>query len=104
MSTPIKFGYIGPELPTDYNRLSSRMRAIIRVEYAQRQKGFCHYCNAPLDSLPSPEVRAKKVDWRYFPPGFTRSPLHLHHDHKTGMTIGVVHALCNAVLWQYHGE
>lgn len=31
-------------------------------------------------------------------------PVHLHHDHKTGLTIGAVHAKCNAVLWQYYGE
>jgi hypothetical protein len=30
--------------------------------------------------------------------------VHLHHSHETGMTIGAVHARCNAVLWQYHGE
>jgi hypothetical protein len=28
----------------------------------------------------------------------------LHHCHQTGLTIGAVHAKCNAVLWQYHGE
>ena len=39
-----------------------------------------------------------------FPPNFFKWPVHLHHSHDTGMTIGAVHARCNAVLWQYHGE
>jgi len=39
-----------------------------------------------------------------FPRGFFGYPIHLHHSHDTGMTIGAVHAHCNAVLWQYEGE
>lgn len=104
MSTPIKFGYMGPELPTDYTRLTPRMRAIVRTEYAQRQKGFCCHCNAPLDGRPADHILAKPINWNLFPSNFDKWPLHLHHDHRTGMTIGVVHAYCNADLWQYHGE
>jgi len=46
----------------------------------------------------------KRIDWDLFPPGFLKNPVHLHHNHDTGMTIGAVHAYCNAVLWQYYGE
>ena len=31
-------------------------------------------------------------------------PIHLHHDHDTDLTIGAVHAYCNAILWEYHNE
>jgi hypothetical protein len=33
-----------------------------------------------------------------------KSPIHLQHDHDTGLTEGAVHAYCNAVLWQYEGR
>jgi hypothetical protein len=39
-----------------------------------------------------------------FPKNFLKWPVHLHHSHDTGMTIGAVHSYCNAVLWQYHNE
>jgi hypothetical protein len=49
-------------------------------------------------------VMSKKINVDLFPPNFFKWPVHLHHDHRTGMTIGAVHCRCNAVLWQYHGE
>lgn len=33
-----------------------------------------------------------------------RYPVHLQHNHDTGMTEGAVHARCNAVMWQYLGR
>jgi hypothetical protein len=39
-----------------------------------------------------------------FPELFLKYPVHLHHSHVTGLTIGAVHAYCNAVLWVYHDE
>jgi hypothetical protein len=104
MSTPTKVGYLGPSLPTRYAGLSPAMRRLIRAEYAQRQEGKCLHCAWPLEGPPSAEVRAKPINWNLFPPNFTKWPLHLHHDHRTGLTIGTVHAYCNAVMWQYHGE
>jgi hypothetical protein len=44
------------------------------------------------------------IDRELFPPGFFNYPVHLHHSHNSGLTIGAVHSYCNAVLWHYHGE
>ena len=41
---------------------------------------------------------------RLFPESFFKYPVHLHHSHDTGKTIGAVHAYCNAVLWEYYGQ
>jgi hypothetical protein len=46
----------------------------------------------------------KKINARLFPPNFFNWPVHLHHCHVTGLTIGAIHCHCNAVLWQYHGQ
>jgi hypothetical protein len=55
---------------------------------------------------PTKEMQQKSINFSLFPGGigFLKYPIHLHHDHNTGMTIGAVHARCNAILWQYHGE
>ena len=42
--------------------------------------------------------------WDLFPPNFLKYKVHLQHNHSTGMTEGAVHALCNAVMWQYEGR
>jgi len=47
---------------------------------------------------------SNQINENLFPPKFLNWPVHLHHDHKTGMTVGAVHSHCNAVLWQYHNE
>lgn len=91
-------------LPTDYAVLSPSQRREVRAEYARRQDGKCYHCKGPLDSPPPAEIERKSIDWKRFPPSFLKWPHHLHHDHDTGLTIGTVHARCNAVLWQYHGE
>jgi hypothetical protein len=44
------------------------------------------------------------VDLKLFPRGFLSNPVHLHHCHTTGLTIGAVHSRCNAILWQHHGQ
>jgi hypothetical protein len=90
--------------PQNYTRMTQPERAELRARYVEHQGGKCHYCAHELSSEPSPEVQAKSINWKRFPPNFLRWPVHLHHSHKTGMTIGAVHARCNAVLWQYHGE
>lgn len=43
------------------------------------------------------------IDERLFPKGFFDHPVHLHHNHDTGLTIGAIHCYCNAISWQYHG-
>ena len=89
------------KLPTDYTRLEWWERAEVREQYVEDQKGLCAFCEKPLEELP---IQDKKIDWTLFPPNFLKYPIHLQHDHNTGMTEGAVHAYCNAVLWQYHGR
>lgn len=94
------------KLPRNYNKLSSKERRDTRLEYIEIQKGVCYYCLNSLEGLPSKDVlsRESNINWKLFPEGFLKHPIHLHHNHDTGLTIGAVHALCNAVLWVYHGE
>ena len=92
------------DLPVRYDKLDIMTKIAVREEYARIQGGVCAHCNAPLKGNPSAHVTSKKVDKRRFPPTFFKYPVHLHHSHKTGLTIGAVHNYCNAVLWQYHGE
>lgn len=90
--------------PVDYTKLDWRERKNVRLSYIEAQNGNCCYCGDPLDGLARIDVALKKVNKNLFPETFWNHPIHLHHDHKTGMTIGAVHNQCNAVLWQYHGE
>lgn len=91
-------------LPVDYRTLTAYKRKQVRDAYVINQLGRCYHCSEPLNGSPSKEVLNKKLNLRLFPIGFLKHPVHLHHDHKTGMTIGAVHSRCNGVLWQYHGE
>lgn len=91
-------------LPVNYNAIHYTERKKVREEYARRQKGSCHYCCAPLDGHPTDDVLAKPVTKGKFPGNFFKWPVHLHHNHVTGMTIGAVHNYCNAVLWEYENE
>jgi hypothetical protein len=92
------------ELPLNYNKLSQIERRTCRELYVVRQFGRCYHCKERLNAEPHIDILNKHVDLSLFPKGFLNNPVHLHHNHKTGMTIGAVHARCNAVLWQYHGE
>ena len=92
------------KLPVDYNKLPKAKVRIVREAYIKRQKGLCAHCGKPLTGKPSEEVLALEINKDLFPKFFFNYPIHLHHDHDTGMTIGAIHNTCNAVLWQYHGE
>lgn len=92
------------ELPVNYDKLTPSERRRVREEYVLQQNNTCYYCKESLSNKASEAVRNKKINYKLFPPMFFRWPVHLHHNHNTGMTIGAVHARCNAVLWQYHGE
>jgi hypothetical protein len=92
------------KLPVDYTKLSSSERRDVRNEYVRLQGGKCAHCKWPLSGLASPIARGRHINKNLFPPGFFAYPVHLHHDHDTGMTIGAVHNICNAVLWQYYGK
>lgn len=88
-------------LPTDYTLLTAKQRRIVREQYILNQKGLCAHCKNPLHTEP---VTILIISKELFPTGFFNNPVHLHHNHNTGMTIGAVHAKCNAILWQYFGE
>lgn len=90
--------------PQNYNKLSQDERRELRQRYSMAQKGKCCHCEQPLGKEPPENILRLKIDHSLFPDGFFKYPVHLHHCHDTEMTIGAVHAVCNAVLWQYHGE
>jgi hypothetical protein len=92
------------KLPINYDRATRQERREARLEYVKEQGGKCQYCEEPLDGDPEILTLRERINLSLFPPGFMDNPVHLHHNHNTGMTIGAVHAHCNAVLWQYHGE
>ena len=89
------------ELPVNYDKLHYTERRAVREEYIKIQEGKCCHCKEPLDEE---QPHTKPIDRKLFPTGFFDWPVHLHHCHKSSMTIGAVHNYCNAVLWQYHGE
>jgi len=91
-------------LPINYSQAHWSVRKEAREQYIIEQGGLCYFCKSPLNGDPSDDIACKPINLSLFPPNFLKWPVHLHHCHKTGMTIGAVHAYCNAVLWQYHGE
>ncbi len=90
-----------PALPAMYDKLTAAERRWVREEYVRLQGGNCSHCKA---SLAEKVPRRLPIDERLFPPGFFTHPIHLHHSHASGLTLGAVHCECNAILWQYHGE
>jgi len=91
-------------LPLDYTKLTGKERRIVREQYTTEQEGTCWRCAHPLDGKPPKEITDLKINWKLFPPGMLRNPIHLQHNHYTGMTEGAVHAYCNCVMWQYEGR
>jgi len=91
------------KLSVDYTKLTPSERKKVRNQYVALQEGICPVCKNPLASQPAEFVLKHKINWEMFPDNFLKHPVHLHHDHNTGMTIGAVHAYCNAYSWQYHG-
>ena len=89
-------------LPVDYTKLTTKQRKAVREQYVEEQKGKCSECGHPLSG--PPRHFDFFINKKLFPIGFFNNPIHLHHNHKTGMTIGAVHAKCNAIAWQYFGE
>lgn len=90
------------KLPVVYDKLSSNGRRAVRAEYVRQQKNKCWYCEEDLFQEPV-KIREKytKINLKNFPEGFLDKPIHLQHNHNTGLTEGAVHAYCNAVLWEY---
>jgi len=92
------------KLPIIYDDTHFTIRKKVRNEYIKIQGGKCWHCKSDLCGEASKEMQSKRINKKLFPPNFFKWPHHLHHDRKTGLTIGTVHALCNAILWQYHGQ
>ncbi len=91
-------------LPKKYDKLTRYQKAMVKRQYIEEQKGNCWYCNSDLTEPPPEKILKFRVDLKWFPKGFMDNPIHLQHDHNTGLTEGAVHAYCNAVLWQYFGR
>lgn len=90
--------------PVDYTTLNWQERRAVREHYIKDQNGLCMYCNEDIFSEPPNHITSKRINWSIFPPNFLKHPIHLQHNHSTGMTEGAVHAYCNAVMWQYEGR
>ena len=92
------------ELPINYETLHWTERKIVREQYIKEQNNICIYCGCPLTSDPPEEIKNREINWELFPPNFLKYPVHLQHNHDTGMTEGAVHSICNAIMWQYEGK
>jgi len=90
-----------PELPANYSKLNSYQRRDVRLRYMALQENKCCYCNTLLTKNPSLVVLSKPINKDLFPKNFFSYPIHLHHHHDTDLTIGALHAYCNAVSWQH---
>lgn len=90
-------------LPVNYTELPWTERREVREQYVKEQRGKCHYCGGSLYEPAPKQIIEKKINWKLFPENFLKYPIHLHHNHDTGMTEGAVHNYCNAVMWQYEG-
>lgn len=86
---------------THYYRLMTRQqRRQVRLQLAKEQGNMCWYCKQPLSGPPSPDIDNYAFNKHLFPKGMFDFPVHLHHDHNSGICVGAVHAKCNAYMWQ----
>lgn len=92
------------KLPVVYNDLNWKQRQKVRAEYIKIQNEKCMYCGESIWNEAPMHIKTKEINWSLFPPNFLKYPIHLQHNHDTGLTEGVVHNYCNAVMWQYEGE
>lgn len=88
-------------LPVDYNKLRWTERREVREQYIKEQQWKCAHCGHSLKESAPKEITDMKINWSLFPENFLQYPIHLQHNHTTGMTEGAVHNYCNAVMWQY---
>jgi len=91
-------------LPVEYDKLKRWEKKDVRDQYIEEQKGKCWHCGCSLEENPPEKITRKPINWKLFPKNFLKHPVHLQHDHFTGLTEGAVHSYCNAVLWQYYGK
>jgi hypothetical protein len=93
--------------PQRYSDLNTSQRRKLRENYVVHFQGRCIYCDEPLNDKPHEFVRAKATSiwWPNLPggrKGFLSNSVHLHHDHETDLTLGPVHALCNAHSYHFY--
>jgi len=88
--------------PANYTTLNKQEKREIREYYIKAQNNLCYWCNEDLNKPAPKRITDKKIDLTLFPENFLQYPIHLQHNHKTGMTEGAVHSYCNAVMWQYY--
>lgn len=91
-------------LPVNYNKLHWTERRMVRLQYIEEQNNKCYYCGEDLNQKPPKHITDKPINWKLFPDNFLQYPIHLQHNHNTGMTEGAVHSYCNAVMWQYESK
>jgi hypothetical protein len=91
-------------LPVEYHQLEWWEKKEVRNQYVKEQGNLCFYCNLPLSGPPSNKVQKAWINKKRFPKQMFKHPVHLDHDHFTGLTRGAVHAKCNAFMWQYEGR
>lgn len=87
--------------PAKYDNLSQSERRELRNRYMKEQHYVCPFCGLDLRQRPEelhPEL-VKQINWKRFPKHFLKYPVHLHHNHITGLTIGAYHSICNAILF-----
>jgi hypothetical protein len=92
------------KLPVIYSRIPPDKKRAVREQYIKEQGGLCFWCQSSLYLKPPSEITSLPINESLFPPKFFESDAHLQHDHNTGLTEGVVHAYCNAVMWQFHNR
>lgn len=93
-------------LPVRYDDCTWQERREVREEYIIVQKGLCWHCKEDIHKDPPKHITDLPLSRIMFGSQleFLKHPIHLHHDHNTGLTVGATHAYCNAVLAQYYGE
>lgn len=92
------------DLPVQYDSLTINEKRAVKDQYIKQQNNLCAFCGYLLTSEPPFSITSKDINWKLFPEQFLKYNVHLQHNHKTGLTEGVVHAYCNAVMWQYNGQ
>lgn len=95
--------------PRNYDRMTQNERREMRKAYIKNQNGLCWRCGQPIFIKPLSIAEqamkdGKHIKMELFPPNFFKYPIHLHHDHESGLTVGAVHAYCNAYMWQFEGR
>jgi hypothetical protein len=88
-------------LPTIYENLNTIQKRAVREKYIKLQHYECFFCGSSLYQDAPKELRELPIDWELFPDGFLNYPVHLQHNHTTGLTEGAVHSFCNAFMWNY---